>query len=70
MDNFTSNMDAIEFGRQKIKELPELNKEELENLLREVKEWCHKNKYTILNASAKNLETDLIPDIEKRLNSL
>lgn len=69
MDDFTTNMDAIEFTRHKLQELPEMSKDELETLKKEVLEWCNKNKYTILNAGARYIESDLLPDIDKALSN-
>ena len=70
MDDFTSNIDAIEFARQQIKELPNLGKEEILTLKKDVEEWCARNEYAVLNAGAKYFEDGLLPRIEERLKIL
>ena len=47
MEDLISNVDAINFGRRKLQEIPEMSIEEAKELKEEMEVWCTSRKYTI-----------------------
>ena len=67
MEDLISNVDAINFGRRKLQEIPEMSIEEAEELKKEMEIWCNARKYTIFMPAVRFFQDKVIPKLNSKI---
>ena len=67
MEDLISNVDAINFGRRKLQEIPEMSIEEAKELKEEMEVWCTSRKYTIFMPAVRFFQDKVLPKLNNKI---